>query len=117
MLVPALTLPVRGATEFGGHHPGAGVAFGWAGRRPGTQRAGRVEKEGTGRCQHAGRVTRAADVREQLSKAGAESVTGGEVVELTDHGGVVGARATSMGNIPLASPIPSTRSPVSCQCT
>ena len=37
----------------------AGVAFGWAGRRPGTQSAGRVEKEGTGRCQHAGRVTRA----------------------------------------------------------
>ena len=44
MLVPALTLPVRGATELVATMPGAGIALGRAQSAPGRSRAGRVEQ-------------------------------------------------------------------------
>ena len=86
MLVPALTLPVRGATELVATIPVPGVALGRAQRDPGPQRAGRVQQPGA-RLGRACRPARPAggSSGSSVGQRQLDPGLGDQVVELGEH--------------------------------
>ena len=93
-------------------HPGAGVALGRAQRDARLQRAGGVEQRRAGlgqRCRRPGRRRRTSGSRR---RRGVGPGYGREHPRVVGRGSPV-----SIGNMPDASPMPSTLRPVSFQCT
>ena len=87
-------------------------------RDAGTQPPARVEQRRARRGERAGRPAGDRDGGQQLGEGQLDPGLGGQLVEPGQHRGVVPAGgAASIGNMPLASPMPRTFSPVSCQCT
>ncbi len=75
MLVPTLTLPVRGATRVRRDHAGAGVALRRAQRRTGLQRPARVQQGGALGGEPAGLLSRGQHLRQQRPQARACAAT------------------------------------------
>ena len=112
MLVPTLTLPVRGATAFVATMPVPASPSGGHSGMPGRQRAGGVEQRGALLGQPAGVLAGEQDLGQQRAPSVGARGTAGEHPLRRRRSSPV-----SIGNMPEASPMPSTLRPVSFQCT
>ena len=91
MLVPALTLPVRGATELVATMPVPASPSGGHSGIAGPQSPGRIEQPGAGLGAASRRPPRRSDGRQQVGQPPGQAGVGDQVVEVAHHGGVVAA--------------------------